>query len=118
MTKFTKLKKRQREFNRLVRKMNETVEQDQLWQGRFQCRQVDRYFQRFDDYSGFSIVWTMEFIDKQSNARGVCHIEWRYGFTFARLADFMNDFIIRATTGDWGHWPMLPWIEINVGEDW
>ena len=58
-------KKHQRAMNRLVREFNKTLEQDDLWCGRFVIRQVGSpQWHRYDDGSGAELFVHLKFIDR------------------------------------------------------
>ena len=59
-------KKYQRNFTKLVRKYNKAIEDDDLWQGRFVCRQIYSRWENFDDGSGGILYTVVRCVDKQT----------------------------------------------------
>lgn len=92
-------KRHQRALNKLIRDINKSIEQDDLWYGRFCIRQVySPQWQVYDDGSGAEYFVHLKFIDKCTGrywiqAETVNH--WRGNFGNGwRLWDKMNWFII------------------------
>ena len=62
----TNRKKIQRHINSEVRNMNRTIERDDLWRGRFYCRQKEIYFYPSEDKSWVYAEVIIEFIDRKT----------------------------------------------------
>ena len=73
-------KKIQRKVNKIVRKLNKQIEDDELWKGRFYIRQVKRYMKPFDDMSGVDDAFLFEMYDKKT---GMKHLSNRWYSYFA-----------------------------------
>jgi hypothetical protein len=59
-------KKHQRAINRVLRRINKSIENDELWHGRFVVRQITSRFEHFEDKSG-SVLWVLiRFVDKKT----------------------------------------------------
>lgn len=61
----TKRKVHQRTINRLIRKINKAIEDDELWQGRFFARQNRAEFWKYEDNSGGELSIYLRFYDKK-----------------------------------------------------
>lgn len=88
-----KSKKLQRRINALVRDLNKSMEEDELWRGRFIIWQWNRQCRRWEDGSG--VDWNAQFIlyDKKTKIWKKTSYYSNYGL-FYDLAKEMNDFII------------------------
>ena len=64
--KYKAVKKEQRRVNKTIKDWNKSLNKDNLWQGRFQLRQVARYVARYEDGSGFEIHYDVAIADKKS----------------------------------------------------
>ena len=90
-----KRKVHQRAMNRLIRQMNQSIANDDLWLGRFYVKQVDAQWRQYDDKSGSELYVRLRFIDKKTGIsydtpfNTVNH--WRFG---ARIYWKMNWFIV------------------------
>lgn len=97
-------KKHQRAVNRIVRGLNKSIENDNLWRGRFICRQKEAYFITYEDRSGATLALRLQFYDKKTGitADYFTHSNALTGF-FGEVRLFleMNDFII-DTCDVWG----------------
>lgn len=60
----TDAKKIQRAVNKIARKLNKTITDDELWKGRFYVHQLDRKTYRYDGI--FYGKFLFEFVDKQT----------------------------------------------------
>ena len=56
-------KKYQRALNKEVRKLNKSIKEDWLWNGRFVMRQAAAWFKPFEDHSGAEFEVILVFID-------------------------------------------------------
>ena len=95
-------KKYQREVNRIVRKWNELIKNDWLWNGRFVLRQYAAYFWSYEDKSGASFNVSLKFTDTKTGAQEVMNfnnynLEWRLG-----------EWINRCITEKWRVWRENP----------
>lgn len=61
-------KKLQRDVNFVIRKLNENICADDLWQGRFMVRQKAAHIGMYEDLSGTCGNFLMEFVDKKTGA--------------------------------------------------
>lgn len=92
-------KRHQRAMNELMRLMNQNIENDDLWKGRFYVRQVAAQWYEYEDKSGAELWVVLRFIDKKTGfywetAETVNHWRWVNG---NRLWWAMNDFIVEKT---------------------
>lgn len=99
-------KRHQREMNKLMKLMNQNIENDDLWRGRFYVRQVAAQWYEYEDKSGAELWVVLRFIDKKTGfywetAETVNHWRWVNG---NRLWLAMNDFIVEKTNV-WGENP-------------
>ena len=93
-------KAHQRKLNRLVRKINKYIENDDLWQGRFFIRQYSAWFYQYEDGSGGTLYVWLRFYDKKDNkyqeyygdTSALCH------FGGSRLWLTMNSFITEISS--------------------
>ena len=97
-------KKHQRAVNRIVRGLNKSIENDELWRGRFICRQKEAYFVTYEDRSGSTLTVRLQFYDKKTGitANYFTHSDALTDFFgVGRLFWEMNDFIVN-TCDAWG----------------
>lgn len=90
-------KKHQRAVNRIVRKLNKSIENDDLWRGRFFCRQKEAYFHIYDDMSGANLYVLLEMVDKKTGLTRKFMTDSFYlsgPFGCSKLFLEMNDFIV------------------------
>lgn len=92
-------KRHQREMNKLMRLMNQNIENDDLWRGRFYVRQVAAQWYEYEDKSGAELWVVLRFIDKKTGfywetAETVNHWRWVNG---NHLWWAMNNFIVDKT---------------------
>lgn len=57
-------KRHQRAMNKLMRNLNENIEQDELWRGRFVVRQLASHFVPYEDGSGSELWVCLQFLDR------------------------------------------------------
>ena len=93
-------KKHQRRMNRCVRAVNENIENDSLWQGRFVIRQVGSpQFVEYEDHSGADLYYIqLKITDKITGA--VQYSDYKSGnewcfFDGSKIWWFANDAIIK-----------------------
>ena len=94
------LKKTQRTINYMVRMLNRTIENDELWKGRFAIKQINRKDIKLErDY--FVSRFHFLLVDKQTKKQGIiCFACWSDNSLMTKckirneLASFMNDFIV------------------------
>lgn len=90
-------KRHQRALNKLIRQVNKSLEQDDLWCGRFMVHQVESpQWICYEDGSGAELYVTLEFVDKCTGRywrlyESVNH--WRF-WGGSHLWRAMNDFIV------------------------
>lgn len=92
-----KMRKRyQRGFNKLMRQLNQNIENDNLWKGRFVFRQIDCQFQKFEDNSGGVLHSFVRAYDKHTDYYKDYHIEYAPYLHFAGsyLWEMANTFIV------------------------
>ena len=91
-------KKIQRKVNKIVRKLNKQIEDDELWKGRFYVRQVNRYMKPYDDRSGIDNAFLFRFYDRKTGKNALSKDWYSYYVlsTFCKLALGMNDFIVNV----------------------
>ncbi len=61
-------KKYQRAMNQLVRKINKSLKDDWLWDGRFTLKQQSAYFWSYEDHSGGHFLVWLTFVDNKTSA--------------------------------------------------
>ena len=88
-------KKIQREINKVIRHMNNSIEQDELWLGRFYCHQRSIRWYPSEDRTWVYAKVEVEFIDRKTG-KAFTHYFNKEDFLGRswRLWDAMNDFII------------------------
>lgn len=95
-------KKYQREVNKIVRKWNQSIKNDWLWDGRFVLRQYAAYFWPFEDKSGAEFSVWLEFIDTKTGAKEIKNFN-NYDLNW-RLGEWMN----KCITEYWKVWDEKP----------
>lgn len=93
--------------------MNNNIKRDDKWKGRFYVKQYDRIFRKYEDGSGFSVRYFIEFLDRETGAAATAII---HSSVFAdwELFKYMNDFVIRVVDGLPGHCPLLDWLTLDI----
>lgn len=89
------VKKIQRKVNKLVRELNNIIINDELWKGRFIVLQNKR---AVTNEEGYITVWFwFKFYDKQTKKVKLSDTWYNYFqlFTFNKLAQELNDFIVK-----------------------
>lgn len=61
-------KTQQRLLNRRIRALNEAIQRDSLWRGRFVVHQIKSSFYKFEDGSGAELFATLRMYDKATGA--------------------------------------------------
>lgn len=88
----------QRKLTKKLREVNKSIEEDNLWRGRFVVRQKGSDFENFDDKSGGLLHTILRVIDKKTGyyhdyrlayAPYLCGINWEI------YMDIVNNFITR-----------------------
>jgi len=84
-------KKYQRKVNKIVRTLNKSIQQDWLWNGRFQIRQAASYLTPYKDHSGAEFQFLLVCKD---NKTGKITYDWfdNYNAEYA-IAVWVNDVI-------------------------
>jgi hypothetical protein len=88
-------KKSDRKINALVRRMNKSIEKDELWRGCFVVRQVKKRCGKYEDNSGIWSSYLYIIIDKKTAQYG--YSEWLESysdFNAAHLWWGVNNFIV------------------------
>ena len=88
-------KRHQRAINKAIRDMNKNIENDNLWKGRFYCRQIySPHWERYEDRSGGIMYVNVEFCDKKTQKRWIQLFNTNdiQGWKFWSA---MNDFIVK-----------------------
>lgn len=85
-------KKAQHTINKNIRVINKSIENDNLWRGRFVMRQVNARWSAFEDGSGGELFATILIIDKRTGQTKTAYIDnydrpWHY-------FQAMNNFIV------------------------
>lgn len=90
-----KRKKHQRAMNKVIRDMNNSIKNDPLWLGRFYARQLDGWFEEYEDRSGASLYIRLRFYDRKTGiTRDTSYDSVNAWRLFSHLFFEMNDFII------------------------
>ena len=86
----------QRAVNKVVRELNQNIENDSLWQGRFFMRQYSRYIISFEDGSGMLLGLEMRLYDKKTKQymRWFCDSHDVTIWSGSKAWRRMNDFIV------------------------
>ena len=89
------VRKIQRDVNRKIKALNRSIENDELWLGRFYVRQVNRRIYKYEDNSGVGMSLTLIMIDKQTgkNQKFYC-FSWDVINTYL-LWWALSDFIVK-----------------------
>ena len=100
-------KNHQRWFNQYCRYVNKTMEDDDLWLGRFKVKQTATHMEWFEDGSGGLMYAELMMLDKKT---GICKVSWYSGLDMDwKFWRDLNDFIII----DCKVWEETPDIRIN-----
>ena len=100
-------KKLQRKINKIVRRVNSSVEQDDLWRGRFVIRQTQIRFHEFADHSGVIAKIVFDFYDKKTKIHSFrildSHVETRFLLSdlYCELNYFIVSYLRVWTTEGW-----------------
>lgn len=87
--KFTK--KRQRKVNKAVKLMNQNLQNDPIWKGRFQVTQIKRYWEKFPDNSGGIFSVLLKIKDEKTNIEELFWLNYSFFFQYD-LWRKVNDF--------------------------
>ena len=87
-------KKLQRKMNRDIKKVNQTIREDDLWKGRFEIRQIKDSYCSFKDGSGGILTVKIRMIDKKSRKWADCTFTYSHHFNLSHLLDALNYFIV------------------------
>ena len=99
------LKKIQRTFNTIMRKLNQNIEKDDLWRGRFEVRQINRSTYAYSDHSGYSFVAHVRFVDKKT------------GQFYEKAIDCFSGFFANKSAG-WHLWEGMNYFITEVVKVW
>ena len=100
MTSLTSLKRKvhQRAVNKFIRSLNKALEEDELWKGRFYCRQTSTAFEVYFDRSGGILHFRLRFYDKQKKEYFDVPGWFDSGIFFrSHICEIANDYIIYIT---------------------
>lgn len=93
-----KIKKYIRSANRVAKRMNDLMAEDDLWRGRFYVRQKKYWKKEYEDKSGLQVVFLYEFVDLKTGHKKEY---WFDNFDLDDSGPFtyrfwrkMNDFIV------------------------
>lgn len=90
-------KRSQRGANKIIRELNKNVATDDLWQGRFKCKQIDADWYRFDDGSGGILYMDIRIIDKKTGYYK--DFRWDHLNSYVNSGwhvwEALNDFIVK-----------------------
>lgn len=104
--KFKMRKRTQRKFNKIVKKINNSIAEDELWRGRFVMIQNSSSWLSFEDKSGGYLEIDYSFIDKKTGRRKRAMYHTYSGEAERLISSFlfyaMNDFIIKDC--NWSTW--------------
>lgn len=88
-------KKHQRWLNKQFRAVNKSIEQDDLWRGRFYIEQISNQFTIYEDHSGAYLWVKYACVDKKT---GLAQLNWNNSYTLSshswNLFWFINNFIV------------------------
>lgn len=87
----------QRKFNRKIRLLNKSIEEDNLWKGRFIFLQKNARWEEFFDHSGGVLHLVIRAFDKKTNYHHDYIIEyapWMSTFNWHLTVDIGNKFIV------------------------
>lgn len=90
-----KVQRIQRKINKVVKLMNKSIEEDELWLGRFYARQKSRKVYEYEDRSGYCVFVTITIFDKKTGFSKDFKFD-HYGIVLSgwKLWATMNSFII------------------------
>ena len=107
-------KRHQRVINKAIRDMNKNIENDNLWKGRFYCRQIySPYWEVYSDKSGGIMHVHVEFCDKKTQKRWIQLFSTNDMISY-RFWMAMNDFIVKHIKV----WEEVPPPNLNSAPDW
>lgn len=92
-------KRYQNKLNAIVKEANKSLDEDNLWMGRFQVRQIRSRFERFDDNSGGILHTIFRVVDKKTEQYKDYVIEyapWLSTFYWHFSMDILNDFVVEC----------------------
>lgn len=89
--------KHQRRINYFMRKINKSIEKDELWHGRFIVRQDCAQWLPYDDNSGWELYVGLRFFDKKTGNSWLLPMKSVNSLCFLdadKIWDDMNSFIV------------------------
>lgn len=111
-------KAHQRRMNKAMRELNKTLENDNLWHGRFYVHQVARQRQVYEDGSGMELWVTLELVDRKTGRTKQVLETVNYWTSFcSRIFWEMNSFIVEDV-GVWSEDPRPGTPEWYENMDW
>ena len=84
----------QRKVNKRIKEYNKGFYEDNLWLGRFELRQKQRFIQPYEDGSGINAVFLFEFIDKKTGNRVEINVD-KYEVFGWKMWWEINDCIVK-----------------------
>ena len=98
------IRKMQRKARKVMQRMNKNIENDNLWQGRFVVRQIGKKFTKYEDGSGYDVVYTIAVADKKTGKYKIARLN-QYDLECGwSLFNLVNNFIV-DDVGVWGETP-------------
>lgn len=108
----------QHRMNKAMRELNKTLENDNLWRGRFYVHQVARQRQVYEDGSGMELWVTLELVDRKTGRTKQVLETVNYWTSFcSRIFWKMNSFIVEDV-GVWSEDPRPGTPEWYENMDW
>lgn len=89
-------KKYQRNLNKKIKEVNKSLEDDDLWLGRFVIKQTNANFIKFSDNSGGWLLVELTIYDKKTNISQIYYVEyapWKTTFNWS-IYKILNEFIV------------------------
>lgn len=90
-------RKYQKQFNKLIKKTNNAIIEDDLWLGRVEVRQIRSRFEFFSDGSGGILHTVLRCIDKKTRQyKDYCleYAPWMHTINWKISMDILNTFFV------------------------
>lgn len=91
-------KNHQRVMTQILKKVNKSLRNDQMWKGRFELRQADARWVPYEDGSGEELYVQLKMIDHVTYTHKLSEYKsvnsWRFPGSCWKVYTFVNDFII------------------------
>lgn len=111
-------KDREKEHNKVIKyihKINKKIANDKyIGLNRFRVDMYREYWKRFEDNSGGYLTIVFKMTDKLTN-NSACFISSNFGFVYD-LNRYLNDFLVRCSSGHPGHYPPLHYVTYDISE--